>query len=280
MRGELGKGTEPGRQIRGSSLRFLPPLTPPGFSKPKPAAYLKKKKKALKESYRRQKKTPTNTHTHEIQTVLPSPRPPPPNTRVSCFISFKFCLSPLCLGSQGRLRVGGGRHAAGRAHLWPEGGGSGRPHDPLDPDTRQPASWAPARKRGARAGGPHSGALSTSGLSTCRPLYLLQLKSTVSSWARNRCHVRDGHCPSRTQKPGLGRGDSSSLPPLPTPQNSLCWHSARRRLSLKLGPALCTHRFRAPFSGKPCCGLAADSAGSQPPLLRGRRNGPRLAGPR
>lgn len=214
MRGELGKGTEPQRQTRGSGLRFLPPH-PSGVSKPKPAAYLKKKHlRKVRDNY---KKNP-QTHTEPKPSSIP--RPPPP-TRAPCFVSSKLCLSPLCLGNRSRLRVGGGRHAAGRAHLWPEGGGSGRPHDPLDPDTRQPASWAPARKRGARAGGPHSGALSTSGLSTCRPLYLLQLKRTISSWTRNHCHVRDGHCPSRTQKPGPGRGDSSSLPPRP-PLRTAC----------------------------------------------------------
>ena len=46
-----------------------------------------------------------------------------------------------------------------------------------------------------------------------------------------------------------GRGDSSS--PLPTPQNSLWRHSAPRRLSLKLRPALRMHRFRASLRGKP-----------------------------
>lgn len=143
--GGAGEGDRTTEAERGSSLRFLPPSPSLGFSKPKPAAYLKKKKKkALKESYRQLQKNPTNTH--RIQTVLRPPCPPPPNTRVSSFISFHFRLSPLRLGGQGRLLVGGGRHAAGRAHLWPEGGGSGSPHYLLDPDTHQPASWAPARR--------------------------------------------------------------------------------------------------------------------------------------
>lgn len=145
MSGELGKGTEPRRQIRGSSLRFLPPSPLRGFPSQSLQLTLKKKKKHLRkvtDNYK--KKKPPQTHT---QNPNRSPISPPTSPQHKSFLfHFKFCLSPLCLGSQGRLRVGGGRHAAGRARLWPEGGGSRRPHDPLDPDTRQPASWAPARR--------------------------------------------------------------------------------------------------------------------------------------
>lgn len=38
------------------------------------------------------------------------------------------------------------------------------------------------------------------------PLYLLQLKRTVSSWARNHYYMRDGHYPFRMRKLGQGSG--------------------------------------------------------------------------
>ena len=151
--GGAGEGDRTTEAERGSSLRFLPPSPSLGFSKPKPAAYLKKKKKkkALKESYRqlqkkKQKNKTPQTHTQNPNRSSISPPTSPQHKSLLFHFFSKFCPSPLRLGSQGRLLVGGGRHAAGRAHLWPEGGGSSSPHDLLDPDTRQPASWAPARR--------------------------------------------------------------------------------------------------------------------------------------
>lgn len=144
--GGAGEGDRTTEAERGSSLRFLPPSPSLGFSKPKPAAYLKKKKKKhlrkVTDSY---KKTP-HKHTQNPNRS-PTSLPTSPQRKSFLFHFFSnFRLSPLRQGGQGRLLVGGGRHAAGRAHLWPEGGGSGSPHYLLDPDTHQLASWAPARR--------------------------------------------------------------------------------------------------------------------------------------
>ena len=146
MRGELGKGTEPRRQIRGSSLRFLPPLTPPGFSKPKPAAYLKKKKKALKESYRRQKKTPTNTPPHTKSkpfSHLPANLPPTQEFPVS------FRLSFVCHLSVWGARVDCGWVGAGTQRAEPifgrrEAGAAG----PTTPSIQTPVSRPPGLQPG------------------------------------------------------------------------------------------------------------------------------------
>lgn len=86
MRGELGKGTASG---------FCPPH-PSGVFQAKACSLLKKKKKALKESYRQlQKKTnPTNTHTKSKPfSHLPAHLPPTQEFPVSFRLSFVCHLS-------------------------------------------------------------------------------------------------------------------------------------------------------------------------------------------
>lgn len=154
---------------------FCPPA-PLGFSKPKPAAYFKKKKKrkekeieeALKESYRqlpppkktnkKQTKNPTHTKSKPFS-QLPSHLPPTQyRSLFSFFFSFflKFCLPPLHLGSQGYncWWVMAGTQRA-KPHLWPKGGGNISPYYILNPQT--PISWPSLRLplgEGERAGGP------------------------------------------------------------------------------------------------------------------------------
>ena len=139
MRGELGKGTEPRRQIRGSSLRFLPPSPLRGFPSQSLQLTLKKKK-ALKESYRLQKKkNPTNTHTKSKPfSHLPAHLPPTQEFPVS------FCLSFVCHLSVWGARVDCGWVGAGTQQAEPifgrrEAGAAG----PTNPLIQTPVSRPP-----------------------------------------------------------------------------------------------------------------------------------------
>lgn len=203
--GGAGEGDRTTEAERGSSLRFLPPSPSLGFSKPKPAAYLKKKKKkALKESYGQLQKKPPQTHTKSKPfSHLPAHLPPTQEFPVS----FLFKLSPVTSPSGGPGQTAGGWGQARGGQSPSLAGGRRERQSPLPPRSRHPPAGllGPRQERGSRAAGPNGGALSTSGLPTCRPLYLLHLKRTVSSRARHHCHVRDGRCPSRTRKPGQGR---------------------------------------------------------------------------
>lgn len=179
---------------------FCPP-TPSGFSKPKPTA-LKKKKSALKESYRQlPKQNPTNHHTHtHTQTRthskpfshLPSHLPPTQYSFLFSFLFLLFCLPPLHPGGRGYdcWWVATGTQRA-EPHLWPQGGGITDPCSVLSPDTQQPAFPLAVLEEGRAQVVPRAEiALPASRLAYC---FHLSPHEDSLTQARHHHSERDGH---------------------------------------------------------------------------------------
>lgn len=225
MSGELGKGTEPRRQIRGSSLRFLPPSPLRGFPSQSLQLTLKKKKKALKESYRQlqKKNTPTNTHTKSKPfSHLPAHLPPTQEFPVSLRLSF------VCHLSVWGARVDCGWVGAGTQRAEPvfgrrEAGAAG----PTTPSIQTPVSRPPglppeegSESRWSPQWGPQH-------------LWPFYLPTPVPSPAEKDSLIL-GQKPLSREGWTLSVSDAETWSgpwrqqpsPPPTPQNSLCWHSA------------------------------------------------------